>query len=88
MFTDYIAKAVERAVYEKMENGRYFATIPGFRGLWAEGKSVEGARRELIDALEDWVLLAIRCGDHVPVIARINLNKLGRTKNAKARQSA
>ena len=28
MLSDYIAKAVEKADYEKMENGRYFATIP------------------------------------------------------------
>lgn len=88
MFTDYIAKAVEKAGYEKMENGRYFATIPGFRGLWAEGKTIERARRELIETLEDWVLLAIRCGDDVPVIGRINLNKLGRARHAKARQPA
>jgi hypothetical protein len=46
------------------------------------------ARRELIEALEDWVLLAIRCGDEVPVIGRINLNKLGRAKHAKSHQPA
>ena len=86
MFAEYIAKAVEKASYEKMENGRFFATLPGFKGLWAEGKTVESARRELIATLEDWLLLAIRCGDDVPVIGGIDLNKIGR--HAKARQSA
>ena len=28
MLAEYIAKAVERARYEKMDNGRFFATIP------------------------------------------------------------
>ncbi len=86
MLADYIAKAVEKATYEPTETGRFFATIPGFKGLWAEGKTVEAARRELITTLEDWLLLAIRCGDEVPVLGGIDLNKIGR--HAKARQSA
>jgi predicted RNase H-like HicB family nuclease len=86
MFAEYIAKAVEKAGYERMEDGRFFATLPGFKGLWAEGKTVEAARRELISSLEDWLLLAIRCGDDIPVIGGIDLNKIGR--HAKARQPA
>lgn len=86
MLADYITKAVEKAEYERLEAGSYFATIPGFKGLWAEGKTVEAARRELISTLEDWLLLAIRCGDEIPVLGGINLNKIGR--HAKARQSA
>ncbi|MBI5774039.1 MAG: type II toxin-antitoxin system HicB family antitoxin [Verrucomicrobia bacterium] len=86
MLTAYIAKAVEKARYEPMENGRFFATIPGFKGLWAEGKTVEAARRELIETLEDWLLLAFRFGDDVPVVGGIDLNKVGR--HAKTRQPA
>ena len=86
MLTVYIAKAVEKAEYEKMENGRFFATIPGFKGLWAEGKTVELARRELVSTLEDWVLLAFQFGDRVPVIGGIDFNKFGR--HAKARKSS
>lgn len=88
MFNEYVAKAVEKAEYEKMENGRHFATIPGFEGLWAEGKTVEAARRELIESLEDWLLLAIRHGDRLPLVGRIDLNKIGRVRHAKARQPA
>ncbi len=86
MLADYIAVAVEKADYERTETGRYFATIPGFPGLWAEGRTVELARRELISTLEDWLLLAIRCGDEVPVVGGIDLNRIGR--HPKARQSA
>lgn len=86
MLANYIAKAVERAEYERTESGRYFACIPGFKGLWAEGKTVELARRQLISTLEDWLLLAIRFGDEIPVVGGIDLNKIGR--HAKARQSA
>lgn len=54
-----------------------------FWELWAEGKTVEAARRELISTLEDWVLIAFRLQDSVPVVAGIDLNKIGR--HAKAR---
>ena len=78
MLTDYIAKAVEKAEYEKMENGRFFATIRGFKGLWAEGRTIEKARRELISTLEDWVLISIRRGYPVPVVRGVgDLNKIG-----------
>ena len=78
MLADYIAKAVEKATYEKMENGRYFATVPGFKGLWAEGKTIEIARRELIETLEDWILISFRRGYPVPILAGVtDLNKIG-----------
>jgi predicted RNase H-like HicB family nuclease len=78
MLSEYIAKAVEKARYEKMENGRYFATIPGLKGLWAEGKTIEAARRELIETLEDWVLISFRRGYPVPVLPGVtDLNQIG-----------
>ena len=36
MLTDYIREAMRLAQYELMENERFFATIPGLKGLWAE----------------------------------------------------
>ncbi len=86
MFAEYLTKAAEKAEYEKMETGRFFATIPGFKGLWADGSTVEAARRELLATLEGWLLLAIRFGDEVPVVGGINLNKIGH--HAKARKPA
>ena len=78
MLSEYIAKAVEKARYEKMGNGRYFATIPGFKGLWAEGKTIEAARRELIETLEDWILISFRRGYPVPVLSgATDLNQIG-----------
>ena len=71
MFAEYLAKAIEKAEYEKMENHRFFATIPGFKGLWADGASVEAARRALLETLEGWLLLAIRFGDDVPMTGNI-----------------
>jgi hypothetical protein len=41
VLTDYIREAMRLAHYELMENGRFFATIPGLKGLWAEEATLE-----------------------------------------------
>lgn len=74
MLTDYIREAMRLAHYELMENGRFFATIPGLKGLWAEDATLEACREELQSTLEDWILLSFRFGHEIPVIARIDLN--------------
>ncbi len=64
----YIEAAMEHARYEKMEDGEWFATIPGFSGLWASGRSVEAARKELLSALDGWIEVATKTGHRLPDI--------------------
>jgi hypothetical protein len=40
MLTKYIEAAMRRAGYEKIEDGTYFGTIPGFQGVWGNAKTV------------------------------------------------
>lgn len=75
MLTDYINAALKRAQYEKMEDDEgWFATIPGFPGLWAHGKTIEETRQELKSTLEDWILVGVRLGHQLPIIDGIDLN--------------
>ncbi len=74
MLTQYIRAAMHEAHYELMENGRYFATVPSCPGLWAEGATLEESRDELESTLEDWILLKVRFGDTMPVIAGVDIN--------------
>ncbi|MCF7809672.1 type II toxin-antitoxin system HicB family antitoxin [bacterium] len=60
MLTEYIQAAMRRASYEIMEDGRFFATIKGLKGLWADGDTLEQCRENLLDTLEDWILVSIR----------------------------
>lgn len=83
MLSDYIREAMKLARYEKMENGRFFATIPGLKGLWAEEATLETCRAELESTLEDWLALGRRFGDTLPVIAGINLNAAAEEDDAK-----
>jgi predicted RNase H-like HicB family nuclease len=75
MLTDYIRRAMSKAHYELMENGRYFGNIPGCDGVWAQGKTLESCRGTLQSTLEDWLLLGLQLGHKLPVIAGINLNR-------------
>ena len=75
MLIDYIQIAMRRAHYELMENGRYFGSIPGCEGVWAQGKTLEACRTELQSVLEDWLLLGLQFGDPLPAMGGINLNR-------------
>lgn len=69
MLLDYLNAALERATYEKIEDEEpYFGEIPGIRGVWATGHTLEECRRSLLKALEDWVFFSIYRGETVPEV--------------------
>ncbi len=74
MITEYIQAALEISQYKKIEDGSWFAEIPGFDGVWSNGRSVEECRKELVEVLEEWLILKIQDKDTVPVIKNIDLN--------------
>ena len=77
MLASYIDLAMELAVYEIIEDERtYWGEIPGLQGVWARHQTLVGCRRELREALSDWLALRLRLGLMIPVIADINLNEL------------
>jgi predicted RNase H-like HicB family nuclease len=77
MLAEYIDKAMEQAVYEIIEDeGTYWGEIPGLQGVWAHDATLEGCRRELREALSDWIALRLRMGLSIPIVAGIDLNQL------------
>ena len=66
MLVEYIQAALEKAEYKKLEDGSWFAEIQGFEGVWANSKTVEGCRKELIEVVEEWLILKLRDGDPIP----------------------
>jgi predicted RNase H-like HicB family nuclease len=73
MIIEYCQKAIERAEYKKLADGSWFADIPGFQGVWANGDSVEQCRNELVTVLEEWLLLKVRDDDSVPDVAGLKV---------------
>lgn len=77
MLANYLDYAMELAVYEIIETERtYWGEVPGLQGVWARHQTLEGCRRELREALSDWVALRLRLGLLIPIIRDLNLNQL------------
>ena len=77
MLANYIDKAMDQAVYEIIEDeGTYWGEIPGFQGVWARHDTLEGCRRELREALSDWIALRLRLELSIPVLSDMDLNQL------------
>lgn len=68
MLFEYVQKAVEKARYKQLEDGSWFSEIPGFAGVWAQGRTVEACRKELWGVLEEWIVLKLRDRDPLPKI--------------------
>jgi len=73
MLFQYIQKALEKAEYKKLEDGSWFAEIPGFKGVWANGLNVEYCRKELSEVLEEWLILKLKDSDPIPEISGVDL---------------
>ena len=78
MIIEYCQKAIEKAEYKKLEDDTWFAEMPGFKGVWSNGKTVEECRRELLTVLEEWIILKLRDGDSIPEVdgVRVQITEL------------
>ena len=73
--SDYVEVALEQAEYDKLEDGSFSGRIPECKGVVAFAKSLRECESELRSTLEDWVLVGLKLGHDLPVLANINLNK-------------
>ena len=73
MLSQYMEKALERAEYKRLDDGTWFAEIPGFAGVWANAPTVEACRSELLEVLEEWLLLKLRDQDPIPAVEGIEI---------------
>jgi predicted RNase H-like HicB family nuclease len=74
MLIEYTQKALEMAHYKILENGTWFAEIPGFEGVWANAQTVEACRKELLEVLEEWLVLKLIDNDPIPEVEGMSLN--------------
>ena len=74
MLSEYIQVALEGAEYKKIEDGTWFAEIPGFEGVWANSETVEACRKELVEVLEEWLLVKLRDRDPIPELKGVTIS--------------
>ncbi len=69
MLLRYIQAALEQAHYEMIEDEEpFYGEVVALSGVWATGKTLEGCRRNLAEAIEDWVLFSVAQGLPVPLV--------------------
>jgi len=75
ILTDYVNQALAHAVYDKLDDGTFAGRIPLCKGVVAFGITLHECEDELHSTLEDWLLVGLKLGHPLPVIAGIDLNK-------------
>lgn len=75
VLSEYIDQAMATAFYDKFEDGSFSGEIPSCPGVIAFAASLRECEEELRSVLEDWILVAFKLGQPLPVIAGINLNR-------------
>ena len=74
MLTKYIQAAMKQAKYEIFPDDRtFYGEIPICEGVYANAVTLEVAREELQEVLEDWILLGLTMNLPLPVLDNIDL---------------
>ncbi len=84
MLTEYINKAMSKAVYDKLDDGSFSGKISACRGVVAFGETLFRCQKELRSSLEGWLIVKIRHGDDLPIMDRLNLNRKMPTSQSEA----
>jgi predicted RNase H-like HicB family nuclease len=75
ILTEYVEQAMAHAIYDKLEDGTFAGRIPSCKGVVAFGSTLRECEDELHSTLEDWILVGLKLGHPLPVIANIDLNE-------------
>ncbi len=75
ILTSYVEEALAQAVYDKLDDGTFAGRIPPCKGVFAFGATLRECQDELRSILEDWILLGLKLGHPLPIIAGIDLNR-------------
>jgi predicted RNase H-like HicB family nuclease len=85
ILTAYVHEALERAVYDKLEDQTFAGSIPDCPGVVAFAPTLHHCERELRSTLEDWILLGLKLAHALPVIGDIDLYEVATGQPASAR---
>jgi len=84
ILTGYVEHALSQAIYDKLKDGTFVGRIPQCKGVVAFGASLQECQDELHSTLEDWMLVGLKLGHPLPIIANIDLNQEPRREPVEA----
>jgi predicted RNase H-like HicB family nuclease len=76
ILSEYVEHAFAEARYDKLDDGTFSGYIPPCKGVVAFSKTLRQCENDLRSTLEDWILVGLKLGHKLPVIASIDLNKV------------
>jgi predicted RNase H-like HicB family nuclease len=71
VLTGYVGQLMDQALYDKLEDGTFTGRIPKCKGVIAFGNTLRQCEDELRSTLEDWVLVGLKLGHHLPVPSNV-----------------
>lgn len=76
----YIDAALASARFKTLDDKTCYGEIPGFKGVWANAKTLKKCRETLREVLEDWIVLKLRSDEALPAVRgkRLTLPELTR----------
>ncbi len=75
ILSEYIEQTMKQAEYDKLEENSFSGRIPLCKGVIAFGSTLNNCQDELRSVLKDWILVGLKLGHSLPVIAGIDLNR-------------
>lgn len=74
MLLRYLQTALDRAQYEIIEDEEpFYGEVRELEGVWATGETLEICRRNLAEAIEDWLLFSIAKELPVPSLDEVSI---------------
>jgi predicted RNase H-like HicB family nuclease len=73
ILSEYVERAMEEAVYDKLEDASFSGRIPSCKGVIAFASSLKECEEELRSTLEDWILAGLKLQHLLPAIGNIAL---------------
>ena len=74
ILSDYVDRAMNQAIYDKLEDNSFVGKIPVCQGVIAFGSTLKDCQNELRSTLEDWILVGLKLRHPLPIIDNIDLN--------------
>jgi predicted RNase H-like HicB family nuclease len=75
ILSDYVEQALAAATYDKLDDGTFSGRIPPCTGVVAFAETLRECEDELRSTLEDWLLVGLKLGHPLPILAEIDLNR-------------
>ena len=67
MIVEYIEAALGKAKYDIIRDDEpYYGEVPGLKGVWATGRTLEECRKNLSEVIEGWIIVRIKKGLPIP----------------------